>query len=68
MSFNENRVYLCGAEGGLQPEGIDHFIWLFRDQGVPRFFVWLSPGPRLVEVGRDGWKPPAWSRSPVRAT
>lgn len=65
-SFNENRVYLCGAEGGLQPEGIDHFIRLFRDQGVPRFFVWLSPGPRLVEV--QGWleaaglEPVIWTR------
>jgi len=65
-SFNENRVYLCGAQGGLQPEGIGHFIRRFQDQGVARFFVWLSPGPRLAEV--EGWLEDAglervtWSR------
>jgi GNAT superfamily N-acetyltransferase len=48
-SGNLNRVYLCGTEAGLQPEGLERLIGLFAAEGVKRLFVWLSPGP-----GMDG--------------
>jgi hypothetical protein len=46
-SGNFNRVHLCGAEPGLEPAGLDRLIELFTTAGVKRFFVWLSPGPRM---------------------
>jgi hypothetical protein len=52
-SVNLNRVYLCGTEAGLQPEGLDRLIDLFTAEGVKRFFVWLSPGPDMDRV--RGW-------------
>ena len=52
-SSNLNRVYLCGAEAGLEPGGIGRMIDLFAAEGVQRFFVWLSPGPDM-DVAR-GW-------------
>jgi GNAT superfamily N-acetyltransferase len=52
-SANLNRVYLCGAEVGLQPDGLDRLIELFTAAGVKRFFVWLSPGPDMDVV--RGW-------------
>jgi GNAT superfamily N-acetyltransferase len=52
-SGNLNRVYLCGTEAGLQPDGLDRLIELFAAAGVKRFFVWLSPGPDM-DVMR-GW-------------
>jgi hypothetical protein len=48
-----NRVYLCGAEQGLTPKGLQQLISLFADSGVQRFFVWLSPGPDMDAV--RGW-------------
>ncbi len=51
-SINMNRVYLCGAENGLTSQGIARLIELFASKGVKRFFVWLSPGPRM-EAARD---------------
>jgi GNAT superfamily N-acetyltransferase len=52
-SSNFNRVYLCGAEEGLTVDGMARIADLFRQAGVERFYVWLSPGPRM-EVVR-GW-------------
>jgi GNAT superfamily N-acetyltransferase len=49
-SGNLNRVYLCGAEAGLQPDGLERLIALFTAEGVKRFFVWLSPGPDMDGV------------------
>jgi hypothetical protein len=51
-SINMNRVYLCGAEAGLTSQGIARLIELFSSKGVKRFFVWLSPGPRM-DAARD---------------
>ena len=52
-SANYNRVYLCGREPGLEPDGIDRLIEMFTSEGVKRFFVWLSPGPDIERV--HGW-------------
>jgi GNAT superfamily N-acetyltransferase len=46
-STNMNRVHLCGAENGLTSQGIARLIELFASRNVKRFFVWLSPGPRM---------------------
>src|SRR6185437_10099998 len=46
-SVNMNRVHLCGAENGLTAQGIARLIELFASYNVKRFFVWLSPGPRM---------------------
>jgi GNAT superfamily N-acetyltransferase len=68
-SANLNRVYLCGTEAGLQPEGLDHLIELFTAAGVKRFFVWLSPGPDMDRV--RGWlrerglSRPQWTAYPT---
>lgn len=43
-SFNHNRIYLCGREGGLTRDGLREMTGLFAVQDVRRFFVWLSPG------------------------
>jgi GNAT superfamily N-acetyltransferase len=51
-SANLNRVYLCGTEAGMEPDGIARLIDLFRSEGVKRFFVWLSPGPDMEVVRR----------------
>jgi N-acetylglutamate synthase-like GNAT family acetyltransferase len=51
-SGNLNRVYLCGMEAGLQPDGLERLIALFAAEGVKRFFVWLSPGPDMDVVRR----------------
>src|SRR5215813_8432557 len=52
-SSNFNRVHLCGAEEGLTADGMARIANLFRQAGVQRFYVWLSPGPHM-EVVR-GW-------------
>jgi GNAT superfamily N-acetyltransferase len=68
-SANLNRVYLCGTETGLQPEGLDRLIELFTAEGVKRFFVWLSPGPDMDRV--RGWlrerglSRPRWTAYPT---
>jgi len=62
-SFNHNRVYLCGAEPGLRPEGLQQLIGMFRDAGVRRFFVWLSPGPDM-ELVRNWLKQAGLSPNP----
>jgi GNAT superfamily N-acetyltransferase len=46
-SANMNRVYLCGAEPGMESDSIGRLIDLFATEGVQRFFVWLSPGPDM---------------------
>jgi GNAT superfamily N-acetyltransferase len=52
-SANLNRVYLCGAEAGMDSDSAGRLIDLFSAEGVKRFFVWLSPGPDM-NVAR-GW-------------
>jgi GNAT superfamily N-acetyltransferase len=52
-SANFNRVYLCGAEEGLTADGLANIANLFRQAGAERYFVWLSPGPRMAVV--RGW-------------
>lgn len=52
-SGNMNRVYLCGAEPGMDSNSLRHIIGLFAEEGIERFFVWLSPGPRMDAV--RGW-------------
>jgi hypothetical protein len=64
-SINMNRVYLCGAENGLTSQGIARLIELFTSKNVKRFFVWLSPGPRMGAV-RDWLETEGLSR--VRRT
>jgi len=51
-SANLNRVYLCGTEAGMDFDSVARFIDLFANQGVKRFFVWLSPGPNMDVVRR----------------
>jgi hypothetical protein len=46
-SSNYNRVHMCGAEPGLEPDGIKLLIQQFKAAGVKRFFIWLSPGPDM---------------------
>ena len=52
-SANWNRVYLCGAEPGLdsgRPGAADRAV---HGRGRGRFFAWLSPGPDMDTV--RGW-------------
>ena len=77
-STNMNCVHFCGAENGLTSQGIARLIELFASRNVKRFFVWLSPGPRmgavrdwletegLTRIRRTGY-PTLWrrERSPV---
>ena len=51
-SSNFNRVYLCGAEDGLTADGLAGIADLFRQAGVDRYYVWLSPGPGMELVRR----------------
>src|SRR3984893_16710525 len=46
-SANMNRVYLCGAEAGMESDSVGRLIDLFAGAGVKRFFAWLSPGPDM---------------------
>jgi GNAT superfamily N-acetyltransferase len=43
---------LCGAEEGLTADGLRRIGDLFRHAGVEKYYVWLSPGPR-IEVVRN---------------
>jgi GNAT superfamily N-acetyltransferase len=52
-SANLNRAYLCGAEAGMEADGVDRLVDLFAAEGVTRFFVWLNPGPDMERV--RGW-------------
>jgi GNAT superfamily N-acetyltransferase len=52
-SSNFNRVHLCGAEEGLTADGMACIADRCRQAGVERFYVWLSPGPRMQVV--RGW-------------
>jgi GNAT superfamily N-acetyltransferase len=52
-SANLNRVHLCGAEDGMGDDSVARLIELFASEGVTRFFIWLSPGPRMDVV--RGW-------------
>ena len=68
-SFNENRVYLGGQHSSLQRDALERWVARYRAAAVPRFFVWLSPGPQAPQVARwleqDGFEPVEWTRYPV---
>jgi len=51
-SSNHNRLHLCGAEPGLTADGTTGLLKLFRDAGIGRYFVWISPGPDMEAVRR----------------
>ena len=51
-SSNGNRLHLCGAEPGLTADGITGLQKLFADAGIGRYFVWVSPGPKIEVVRR----------------
>src|SRR5262249_45351822 len=68
-SANHNRIYLCGHEEGLEPEGLDSLRGTFADAGVERTYIWLSPGPDMDEVrawlAQRGCKRVRWTTYPV---
>lgn len=68
-SANMNRVYLCGAEAGMDRETVPRLIDLFASEGVSRFFVWLSPGPDMETargwLGENGLSRVRWTRYPT---
>jgi GNAT superfamily N-acetyltransferase len=70
-SYNRNRIFLCGSDGGLTRDGLNEMIHLFAAQGVSRYFVWLSPGPDLPLVrewlGDFGFVKVPWTRYPTLA-
>jgi N-acetylglutamate synthase-like GNAT family acetyltransferase len=78
-SSNHNRVHICGAEPGLEPDGIERLIEDFKAAGVKRFFVWLNPGPDMgvargwletagfSRIRRTGY-PTLWRRSGAPAS
>jgi hypothetical protein len=51
-SANQNRINLCGADGGLSAAGLAQLLVLFPAAGVGRFNVWVSPGPEMDAVRR----------------
>ena len=62
-SGNMNCVYLCGAEPGMNSDSIRHIIDLFAAEGIERFFVWLSPGPRNGGYARLAWRKRTYARA-----
>lgn len=68
-SFNHNRICVCGTAGGLTHEGFQQLVGRFASRGVPRFFVWLSPGPGIERVREwltaPGFKRVPWTRYPT---
>jgi GNAT superfamily N-acetyltransferase len=70
-SFNGNRIYLCGCEGGLTRDGLNQMIGLFAAQRVSRFFVWLSPGSGMERVrewlNESRFVKVPWTRYPTLA-
>jgi L-amino acid N-acyltransferase YncA len=70
-SFNLNRVYLCGTDGGLDAEGVSRLIGMFTEAGVRRFFAWVSPGPDMDSVRRwladSGFERNRWVKYPTFA-
>ena len=51
-SSNHNRLHLCGAEPGLEADGITGLMTHFSEAGIGRYFVWVSPGPDMKAVRR----------------
>jgi hypothetical protein len=49
-SFNNNRITLCGADGGLTGQGLRELVARFSDRGIRRVFVWLNPGSDMERV------------------
>ena len=62
-SFNRNRIYLCGAEGGLTQDGLNDLVKMFGARGVPRVFAWLSPGPD-IDLVREWLRSLSFSKVP----
>jgi hypothetical protein len=51
-SSNHNRLHLCGAEPGLEADGITGLMTHFSEAAIGRYFVWVSPGPEMEAVRR----------------
>lgn len=70
-SFNENRVYLDGDSPELRLTALPELVAFYRAAGVPRFFVWLSPGPTAEVLARElqgeGFEEVRWTRYPLLA-
>jgi hypothetical protein len=49
-SYNQNRILLCGTDGGLTQEGLAQLLERYTSRGIGRLFVWLSPGPDIQSV------------------
>src|SRR5262245_56379927 len=49
-SYNQNRILLCGTEGGLTKAGLVQMLERYTHRGIGRVFVWLSPGPDMQSV------------------
>ena len=70
-SCNRNRISLCGRAGGLTFEGLGTLIGQFKAAAVPRYFIWLNPGPERERV--RGWireltlSQVVWTRYPTLA-
>ena len=62
-SFNQNRIVLCGTDGGLTREGLAQLVERFTSRGIGRLFVWLNPGPDVESV-RDWLTSLSFSRVP----
>lgn len=68
-SYNQNRICLCGDGGGLTESGLKELVAQFVERGVPRLFVWLSPGLG-IEAVREwlvamSFARGAWTRYPT---
>ncbi len=68
-SLNRNSLRICGTEGGLSEDGLREIAAQFREGGIPRFFVWVSPGPGLQSlrdwIVRLGGQRVSWTRYPT---
>jgi len=68
-SYNRNRIYLCGCEGGLTRHGLDEMVGLFDAKQVGRCFAWLSPGPDMEPIREWlqalGFVKVPWTRYPT---
>lgn len=68
-SYNQNRICLCGDGGGLTTGGLEELVARFVERGVPRVFVWLSPGPGIEAVreclGAMSFARSQWTRYPT---
>lgn len=69
-SLNRNRVCICSGQGFDEAELLT-IKALFEARGISRFFVWLSPGPRIAGIrellATAGAEKVEWTRYPTLA-